>query len=131
MLEIKNNHQEWSCSGRVYGVIDGKEVSTIQYNGNPKKCSVIINTIYTDKEHRGNGYASQLLKYFIEKYGDKMDILLSCSPYEHNLIEDKNIRQKYKEEQEKLAKWYRGFGFITMHKNEYQTTYDWVMIRNK
>ena len=130
-LVIKNFHQERSCSGRVCGLIDGEVVSSIEYSGWPKKKCVHIGTVYTRKEFRGKGYASQLLEYFIGKNGDKMDIILSCHPYERDPIENNIIFKTHKERQEKMAKWYSKFGFVTKRKDELHTTYEWVMVRNK
>jgi GNAT superfamily N-acetyltransferase len=86
--------------------------------------------VYTIGFERGNGYASQLLEHLIKKYGDEMDIKLSCHPYGVSFISDE-FGKKYKDLQEKTAKWYEKFGFVTFSREEYESSYKWIMIRNK
>lgn len=117
--------------GMVYGLVDGKQVSRIEYKTIGYKVkSLYIDNVYTIGIERGKGYASQLLEYLVKKYGDKVDIKLSCCPYGVSFLSDE-FSEKFKDLQEKTAKWYEKFGFVTLNKKEYDASYKWIMIRKK
>lgn len=117
--------------GMVYGLVDGKQVSRIEYKTIGYKVkSLYIDNVYTIGIERGKGYASQLLEYLVKKYGDKVNIKLSCCPYGVSLLSDE-FSEKFKDLQEKTAKWYEKFGFVTLNKKEYDASYKWIMIRKK
>jgi GNAT superfamily N-acetyltransferase len=115
----------------VQGLIGEREVSRISYRTIGYKAkSLYIESIYTMEAERGKGHASQLLEYLVKKYGDKMDIKLSCCPYGCGFAISE-FGKKYKPLQEKAAKWYEKFGFATIKKEEYDDSYEWKMIRKK
>lgn len=115
----------------IYGLVDNKQVTNIEYKTIGYKVkSLYIDNVYTIGLERGNGYASQLLEYLIKKYGDEMDIKLSCCPYGVSFLSDE-FGKKYKDLQEKIAKWYEKFGFVTFSREEYESSYKWIMIRKK
>lgn len=115
----------------IYGLVDNKQVTNIEYKTIGYKVkSLYIDNVYTIGLERGNGYASQLLEYLIKKYGDEMDIKLSCCPYGVSFLSDE-FGKKYKDLQEKTAKWYEKFGFVTFSREEYESSYKWIMIRKK
>ena len=117
--------------GMVYGLVDGKQVSRIEYKTIGYKVkSLYIDNVYTIGIERGKGYASQLLEYLIKKYGDKVNIQLSCRPYGVSFLSDE-FSEKYKDLQEKTARWYEKFGFTTKSKDIYESFYKWIMIRKK
>lgn len=117
--------------GMVYGLVGDVQVSYIKYEIIGYKIkNLYIDNVYTIGLERGKGYASQLLEYFIKKYGDKMDIQLSCRPYGVSFL-CSEFGKKYKPLQKKTAKWYEKFGFVTLSKEEYDDSYKWIMIRKK
>ncbi len=125
MMEIQET------DGMIYGLVDGKQVSHIEYKTiGYKTKSLYIDNVYTIGIERGKGYASQLLEYLIKKYGDKVNIQLSCCPYGVNFLCGE-FGKKYKPLQKKTAKWYEKFGFVTLNKEEYDDSYKWIMIRKK
>lgn len=117
--------------GMIYGLVDGKQVSYIEYRtiGYRTK-SIFILKVYTMEDERGHGYASQLLEYLINTYGNKSDIELSCRPYDISFANDE-FGEKYKKLQDDTAKWYEKFGFVTFNKEEYESSYKWMMKRKK
>lgn len=125
MMEIQET------DGMMCGVINNIQVTHIEYKTiGYKSKSLYIDNVYTIGIERGNGYASQLLEHLIKKYGDKMDIKLSCHPYGVSFLSDE-FGKKYKDLQEKTAKWYEKFGFVTFSREEYESSYKWIMIRKK
>lgn len=115
----------------IYGLVDHKQVTHIEHKTIGYKVkSLYIDNVYTIGLERGNGYASQLLEHLIKKYGDEMDIKLSCCPYGVSFLSDE-FGKKYKDLQEKTAKWYEKFGFVTFSREEYESSYKWIMIRKK
>lgn len=115
----------------IYGLVDGKQVSRIEYRTiGYKDKNIYITNVYTIGVERGKGYASQLMEYIVNKYGSEVNIELSCHPYDISFISDE-FAKKFKKLQEDTARWYEKFGFTTSKKEEYDSLYVWKMIRKK
>jgi hypothetical protein len=122
MMEIRED------KNMIYGNVDGKQICHIEYRTIGYKIkNIYLCSIYTMDMERERGYASQLLEYLIKKYGVDMDIVLSCHPYGLHF----SSVDEFKKLQERTAKWYEGFGFVTTYKKEDDSLYEWKMIRKK
>ena len=119
---IKNNG---SVIDGEYKIKDGNSNLSLLYYRINKNGNISLALIYTYRQYRGQGYATQLINEFIKQYGDKYDITLECCPFEVRM------NGLYKQRQEEVAKFYEKFGFETSSKEEYPQEYQWEMIRTK